>query len=182
MLVALERHQRIIRVQVELTQHLAWLQLLLLAVVQAMETAKALVYRAVLVAVALVVLAALVHQDREMLVEAGQAVRLTMVVVAVAVLLLSVQTEHQLLLVMVAQELHPQFLAHLLPTQGAAVAEPIKVELLVLVAQAAVEAVELAEQTTTELLELLTRAAVAVEALFKPTYLTWLVEQVALAL
>jgi hypothetical protein len=116
------------------------------------------------------------------MVEAGQTVRLTMVAVAVVVLLLLVQTEHQLLLVMVAQELHPQFLAHLLPMRVAVVAEPIKVELLALVAQVAVEAVELAEQITMEPMELLILEAVVVVALFKPTHLTGLVEQVALAL
>jgi hypothetical protein len=86
-LAVLERQQRIIRGQVEPTQHLAWLQLLLLVEALVMEMAKALVYRAVLVAEALVVLAALVHQVKVMLVEVEQAVRLIMVEVEAAVLL-----------------------------------------------------------------------------------------------
>jgi hypothetical protein len=83
---------------------------------------------------------------------------------------------------MVAQELHPQFLAHRLPMLEAAAAEPIKVALLVLAALAAVEAVALVVLTITELLELLILVAVVAVALFKPTYLTWLVEREALAL
>jgi hypothetical protein len=55
-----------------------------------------------------VALAVLVHQDKEVLVEAGQVVRLTMVVAEVEVLLLLAQTEHQLLLAMVVLVLHLQ--------------------------------------------------------------------------
>jgi hypothetical protein len=168
--------------QAVLTLHLAWLLLLLLAEAVRLEMVKALVQQGVLVLAVLVVLAALVHQDREILVEAGQTVRLTTVAVVVAVHLLSVQTGHQPLLAMVAQELHPQSLAHRLPMQAAAAVEPIKVELLVLAAQVAVEAAALAELTITELLELLTRVAVVVVALFKPTHLTGLVVKAALAL
>ena len=86
-LAVLERHQRIIRGQVEPTRHLAWLQLLLLVEALVMEMAKALVYRAVLAVVVLVVLAVLALLGKVTMVEAGQAVRLTMVAVAVAVLL-----------------------------------------------------------------------------------------------
>jgi hypothetical protein len=53
------------------------------------------------VAVALVALVVQEHLDRGVLVEAGQVVRLTMVVAEVEVLLLLAQTEHQLLLAMV---------------------------------------------------------------------------------
>jgi hypothetical protein len=106
---------------------------------------------------------------------------LTMVEAAAAVLLLSVQTEQVPLAVMVAQELHLQLQAHRLPMQAVVVVEPIKVALLVLVAQAAAAAVEQVALTITELLELLTLAAAAVVALFKPTRLTGLVAQAALA-
>jgi hypothetical protein len=83
---------------------------------------------------------------------------------------------------MVAQELHPQFLAHRLPMLEAAAAEPIKVELLVLVAQAVEGAAVLVEQITTEPMELLILVVAVVVALFKPTHLTGLVEREALAL
>jgi hypothetical protein len=86
-LAVLERHQRIIRGQVEPTRHLAWLQLLLLVEALVMEMAKALVYRAVLAVVVLVVLAVLALLGKEMLVEAGQTIPPIMVAVAVAVLL-----------------------------------------------------------------------------------------------
>jgi hypothetical protein len=90
--------------------------------------------------------------------------------------------EQVLLLVMAAQEQHPQFQAHRPPMQGVAAAALSKVELLVLVAQVVAVAAGLLVLTITELLEQPTQAVVVVADLFKQTQPIGLEAQAAQAL